>query len=360
MIVIGQIQHITYNEYLPLLLPTTLLTSLSLLPTHQAHTTLSYTPALAAHVSNAFATAALRFGHTMVPNNFSLASTTCPRQELMSEMLDKLFFNPLLLHSPRHLTECISSLSSKACPPPRSGLSTSLMGKLFHNRNDSSSVGLDLASINIQRGRDHGLPGYTRFRALCGGGKVERFSDLSSVMRKSNIKSLRSVYQDVADIDLFVGGLMEKKLAGGLLGPTFSCIIADQMFRTMFGDRFFYSLTNTSHPLTPDMIAEIKNSNLAAMLCDNSDVGTMQPAAFRTVSYRNPLVSCKSKAIPRISFLPWKEIGPHPHLTSSIARQAQDAKNQRSVNMRDGQHSQPEFHQQSSFDSFSQDPCWII
>ena len=70
MIVIGQIQHITYNEYLPLLLPTTLLTSLSLLPTHQANTTLSYTPALAAHVSNAFATAALRFGHTMVPNNF--------------------------------------------------------------------------------------------------------------------------------------------------------------------------------------------------------------------------------------------------------------------------------------------------
>ena len=66
-------------------------------------------------------------------------------------------------------------------------------------------------------------------RALCGGGKVERFSDLSSVMRKSNIKSLRSVYQDVADIDLFVGGLMEKKLAGGLLGPTFSCIIADQV-----------------------------------------------------------------------------------------------------------------------------------
>ena len=74
------------------------------------------------------------------------------------------------------------------------------------------------------------------------------------------------------------------------------------MFRSMFGDRFFYSLTNTTHPLTPgittysidacytihilDMIAEIQNSNLAAMLCDNSDVATMQPAAFRRVSQR--------------------------------------------------------------------------
>ena len=43
------------------------------------------------------------------------------------------------------------------------------------------------------------------------------------------MRSLRSVYKNVADIDLFVGGLMENKLAGGLLGPTFSCIIADQV-----------------------------------------------------------------------------------------------------------------------------------
>ena len=177
----------------------------------------------------------------------SLASNTCPRQELMSENLDNLFFNPLLLHSPSHLTESISSLSSKASAAPRNHMSTSLMGKLFKNRNSTSSVGLDLAAINIQRGRDHGLPGYTRFRwqysscsfyqhfltrALCGGGKVKRFSDLLSVMRKSKVAALRSVYKDVADIDLFVGGLMEKKLAGGLLGPTFSCIIADQVLIT--------------------------------------------------------------------------------------------------------------------------------
>ena len=200
----------------------------------------------------------------------------------MTQTLDKLFFNPLLLHSPKHLSECIAALSEKACPNPRSALSTSLMGRLFLNRDSSTGVGMDLASINIQRGRDHGLPGYNRFRldtklmyvipyihrTLCGKKQASSFSDLKSVMSKSKIQALRSVYQHVDDIDLFVGGLLEKRMPGGLLGQTFSCIVADQvnkipcsiinfdicqiiqMFRTMMGDRFFYSLSNTSNPFT--------------------------------------------------------------------------------------------------------------
>ena len=69
-------------------------------------------------------------------------------------------------------------------------------------------------------------------------------------MTEAQISSLSSVYSHVEDIDLFIAGLMESPMAGSLLGPTFSCIIADQMFRSRAGDRFFHSLTDSDSNFT--------------------------------------------------------------------------------------------------------------
>ena len=54
-------------------------------------------------------------------------------------------------------------------------------------------------------------------------------SDLSDVMTWEQISELRSVYTSVEDIYLYIAGLMEQHVAGGRLGPTFSCIIANQV-----------------------------------------------------------------------------------------------------------------------------------
>ena len=48
-------------------------------------------------------------------------------------------------------------------------------------------------------------------------------------MTAEQISELSSVYSSVEDIDLFIAGLMEKHVPGGKLGPTFSCIIANQV-----------------------------------------------------------------------------------------------------------------------------------
>ena len=64
------------------------------------------------------------------------------------------------------------------------------------------------------------------------------------------MERLALLYAHVDDIDLYMAGLLERPVPGSLLGPTFSCIIADQMFRARAGDRFFYSLSDSASNLT--------------------------------------------------------------------------------------------------------------
>ena len=241
-ILVASLQHITYSEYLPLMLGQQYMAAI--LSTDQ------YDSSIDATVSNAFATAAFRFGHSMIPEDLSMADSGCPRKSLTSQPLETLFFNPSLAHSPSNLVMCLAGLSHDTSSPPGPQFARSINGKLFLHRESGAKVGMDLVSINIQRGRDHGLPGYNAFRSLCGLPRAENFSDLADVLTEEQISSLTSVYSHVDDIDLYIAGMMESPADGSLLGPTFSCIIADQMFRSRTGDRFFHSLTDSDSNFT--------------------------------------------------------------------------------------------------------------
>merc|ERR1711937_653335 len=101
-------------------------------------------------------------------------------------------------------------------------------------------------SINIQRGSSRGIPGYNRYRTMCACGKfkeVTSFDELSGeggFHTRENVRKVKSLYDDVDDIDLFVGGILETPDADAVLGPTFKCIVGDQFRRLKQGDRFWY------------------------------------------------------------------------------------------------------------------------
>ena len=84
--------------------------------------------------------------------------------------------------------------------------SSSVQGNLSRGEGDLS----DLVAINIRRAHDRGLPGYTRFRNLrrCRLRKVRTFEDLVTIASfdLTDVENLKEVYEDVRDIDLFVGG----------------------------------------------------------------------------------------------------------------------------------------------------------
>ena len=60
----------------------------------------------------------------------------------------------------------------------------------------------DLGSINIQRGRDHGVPGYAAWRDMCNLPKVESFEDLNNTISNGIVRNnLKLLYKDVGKFD---------------------------------------------------------------------------------------------------------------------------------------------------------------
>lgn len=127
-------------------------------------------------------------------------------------------------------------------------------------------------------------------------------------MSSDVIATLQNLYESVDDIDLTVGGNLENKISGSTVGPTFSCIIANQFYHSKVGDRFLYENTGTQGDceFTDEQIAEIKKVSLAKVYCNQAPgVTKMQAKIFELVSTKNPLVDCSS--LPYIDFSKWKD-----------------------------------------------------
>ena len=101
-------------------------------------------------------------------------------------------------------------------------------------KNPTIKDGLDLVALNIQRGRDHGIPGYNDYRELCNLGRARNFDDLSNdfLHGDEDVKNLNNnLYKHVDDVDLFVGGFLEKPQSDSILGSVFKCIVGDTFLR---------------------------------------------------------------------------------------------------------------------------------
>ena len=58
-----------------------------------------------------------------------------------------------------------------------------------------ASYGMDMFSINIQRGRDNGVSPYINWRNICKLTPVANWSDLEEIMRPSSLHVLKNTYQ---------------------------------------------------------------------------------------------------------------------------------------------------------------------
>ncbi|XP_036328588.1 uncharacterized protein LOC118740935 isoform X2 [Rhagoletis pomonella] len=297
-------QHMVFNEFLPRVLSWNAvnLYGLKLLPQGYYK---DYNPSCSPIIFNEFAAAAFRIGH-------SLLRPHIPRLSVNHQPVDP----PLLLRDGFFRMDAIlqpgiiDEISRGLVATPMETLDQFITGEvtnhLFEDRKIPFS-GIDLIALNIQRARDHGIPSYNNYRALCNLKRAATWSDLSREMPNEVINRFKKIYASVDDIDLFPGAMTERPLQGGLVGPTLACIIGIQFRQLRKCDRFWYENANSEVRFTEAQLAEIRKVTLAKFICENLEIpGDMQRAALDLPSnFLNPRVPCSS--MPQIDLSLWRE-----------------------------------------------------
>jgi hypothetical protein len=250
-IVAAEIQAISYNEFLPVLL------GVDAIPPYRG-----YRAEVDASISNLFAAAAYRVGHSMLSGQLACLDENLEEIESGNLSLASSFFDPTLMVSvgPEAV---LRGLCSQQCQEIDTKLVDEVRNFLF---GAPGSPGFDLASLNMQRGRDHGLPGYNAVRRAYGLAPARNFRDISLDPEVSG--ALASVYASPEDVDPWVGMLAEEHLPGAMVGATHRAVLGDQFRRLRDGDRFWYQ-----NHLTPDLVELVEAQTLATIIRRNSDIG---------------------------------------------------------------------------------------
>jgi len=299
--VTAEYQHIVYNEWLPSIIGKKYMNLFGLYPLNSGYSN-DYDPSIDPRITNEFSTAAFRFGHSLIPSLINVYNSVKTNFDRSFQLKDS-FNKPEILRLSGMIDGLIAGLTRDKIESMDTGFVDDITNNLF----DGDRNGMDLVALNIQRGRDHGIAGYNKYREICNIGKASSFSDFSRQMSVSRAQELQQLYNSPDDVDLFVGIFSERPNNDAMVGPTALCIIGDQFARLKKGDRYFYDLAGHPGQFSTDQLQEIRKSSMSRILCDNSNVSQLQPLSFIGPASFNPVISCEdTNAIPAPS-QPWAE-----------------------------------------------------
>lgn len=264
---IAIIQHITYNEFLPILLGKEVMDKFGLVLLKEGHWN-GYDNKINPGIIESFASAAFRFGHSLLPTAVERWSKA--HKFIASKRLSDLIRRPYDLYRAGVFDEYLMGLMNQVAQAMDDSITQEVTNHLF--KKEGHRFGMDLVSLNMQRGREFGVPGYMEFRKFCGLPVSHSWEEMEGTMPNDTIRRYASIFEHPADIDLWSGGVSEKSLPGSMLGPTFACIIATQLSYIRRGDRFWYELPNQPSSFTGEQLQELRKAKLSRLICDNTDL----------------------------------------------------------------------------------------
>jgi Ca2+-binding RTX toxin-like protein len=274
-----------------------------------------------------FANVVYRFGHSMLNETVDRTYADGTRGNID---LFEAFLNPLAFGSVAGVTQAqMAGAIALGMTAQRGNEIDEFVTDVL--RNQLVGIPLDLAAINIARGRDTGMPTLNQARAqfmdFANGDTLLRpytswadfaanlnhpesiinfiaaYGTHTSIVAANGIEAMRTAAMNLvfgaagetqaqrddrldflnarnayatpllgglANVDLWVGGLAEKAMAfGGMLGSTFSFIFQLQMENLQDSDRFYY----LSRVQGLNLLTELENNSLSKIIMRNTNLG---------------------------------------------------------------------------------------
>ncbi|MCE9625837.1 MAG: peroxidase family protein [Deltaproteobacteria bacterium] len=254
-------QSITFHEFLP-----------ALLGPYAPGPYRGYNPEANPNILNEFSTAFFRVGHTMLTSELwmldELGQTLAPGNLSLMDA----FFNTDILKDPGP-EPLLRGLMAQRMEEIDSKIVSEVRNFLF---GPPGSGGLDLASLNLQRGRDHGLPDYNTLRQALGLKPIDSFSELNSDPETQ--AKFQKVYSSVDQIDPWIGALSEDHLDGASVGETLRAALSLQFGAIRDGDRFWHE---HDPAFSREDLQKIRNTKLSDILRRNTNIAEIQEDVFR-------------------------------------------------------------------------------
>jgi hypothetical protein len=277
--VIAEMQVITYREFLPALLGP------DPLPPYRG-----YDPSVDASIANVFSTAAYRFGHSALSETLLRLDENGDEVAAGHLALRDAFFAPQRITDEGGIDPILRGLASQVCQSIDAYVIDDVRNFLF---GPPGAGGFDLAALNIQRGRDHGLPSYNDVRAGLGLARAESFADVSSDPELQS--RLAEAYGDVDAIDAWLGGLAEDPLPGAMVGELVATVVREQFRVLRDGDRFWYANT-----LDAQQRDQLERTRLADVIRRNTGIaGELPDDVFRVPLFPTPTLPSAPSRPPR-------------------------------------------------------------
>jgi peroxidase len=252
------LQAVTYEEFLP---------SIGVMLSFYE----GYDATIDPGIMNIFSGAAFRFGHSAVTGNL----VRYDEDELFSfgsVDIRMAFTNPTFLEDQGGIDPFLRGLAAQQHQFIDNKITSGLRNFLFGN---PGSGGMDLAALNIERGREKGLPHFNLLRQNFGLPPVNNFSAITSDLLLQ--QQLQQLYGTVDSIDAWVGLLAEEHALNSVLGTCIVEIMKHQFEVLRDGDRLYYENDST---FSDTEIAVIKATRLADIIRRNTDIITIQDSVF--------------------------------------------------------------------------------